>query len=115
VKNKPALIQEVATWIDKNGGGRGPDFRIEKISALEVTGNSATATAQTARGKRPIDFQRGISGWLISLPDRKLTGQSNAHFASDEQAARKPACTYSRICLTTAGLLQHFRAPPAWD
>jgi len=96
VKNKPAFIGEIGAWQEKNGGGRGPDFRVEKLTALEVKGNSAAGVVQTARGERPIEFHRTNAGWLISLPNRKLgAADPVAPAAADgkESDARQTACT----------------------
>ena len=68
-KDKPALIGELFAWLKKNSNGSGSDFRVQELGKVTVDGDHATATVDTGRGKRPIEFHRIEGGWLISMPE----------------------------------------------
>jgi hypothetical protein len=69
VEDKPALIEDLFAWLEKNSSGKGgPDFEVKKLGEVKIDGDQATAMAETDRGDKPVEFRRIDGGWLVHLP-----------------------------------------------
>ena len=75
VKDRPALIADLMTWVKKNADKEGgPDFRLQKLSELKVDGDRATGTAESQRGQESIEFVRVDGSWLMHMPQGRGPG-----------------------------------------
>jgi hypothetical protein len=78
IKDKPALIGDLMTWLKENADDDGGfNVQVKKLDQLKVDGDRATGVVETDRGNRPVEFHRVDGGWLLSLEgDRPRGGPS---------------------------------------
>ncbi|MEX2142532.1 MAG: hypothetical protein WD894_24980 [Pirellulales bacterium] len=69
VENKPALIEDLFAWLNKNSTSGSPTFEIKNLGEVKIDGDEATAMAETERGDQPVEFRKVDGGWLIHLPN----------------------------------------------
>jgi hypothetical protein len=74
VKDKPALISDLMTWLKQNKDGGGTFLQLKKIGKVSVDGDKATAMVETDNGQRPIAFVRVDGGWLLSMDEDRGRG-----------------------------------------
>jgi hypothetical protein len=69
VENKPALIEDLFAWLEKNSSGKGgPNFEVKKLGEVKIDGDQAASMAETDGGDKPVEFRRVDGGWLVHLP-----------------------------------------------
>ena len=68
IKDRPAFIGEIMSWMDENGDGDSgfPDMR--ELSEVSIEGETARGSVSTDRGPQPIEFQLVDGSWLVHLP-----------------------------------------------
>jgi hypothetical protein len=66
VENKPALIEDLFAWLEKNSSGKGgPNFEARELGEVKIDGDQATAMADSGD---TVEFRRIDGGWLVHLP-----------------------------------------------